>query len=144
MSADMLCETVGNTAPFVTMVRYVHQTTASNSFQLWWLRCIIMVSRCIKSIHIHGIRIAYGNILRPRQNGRHLANDTLKRISLNDNGRISIGISLTFVPRAQINNISALVQIMAWRRPGDRPLSEPWWLDYWRIYTSLGLNELRV
>ena len=24
-----------------------------------------------------------------------------------------------------INNISALVQIMAWRRPGDKPLSEP-------------------
>ena len=24
-----------------------------------------------------------------------------------------------------INNIPALVQIMAWRRPGDKPLSEP-------------------
>ena len=34
-------------------------------------------------------------------------------------------ISLKFVPRVWINNIPALVQIMAWRRPGDKPLSEP-------------------
>ena len=27
--------------------------------------------------------------------------------------------------RVQMNNIPALVQIMAWRRPGDKPLSEP-------------------
>ena len=38
---------------------------------------------------------------------------------------VSINISLTFVPKGQINNIPALVQIMAWRRPGDKPLSEP-------------------
>ena len=30
-----------------------------------------------------------------------------------------------FVPYGQINNIPALVQIMAWRHPGDKPLSEP-------------------
>ena len=35
---------------------------------------------------------------------------------------ISIKISLMFVPK--VNNIPALVQIMAWRRPGDKPLSE--------------------
>ena len=29
------------------------------------------------------------------------------------------------VPKSPINNIPALVQIMAWRRPGDKPLSEP-------------------
>ena len=34
-------------------------------------------------------------------------------------------ISLKFVPKGQINNIPALVQIMAWRRSGDKPLSEP-------------------
>ena len=32
---------------------------------------------------------------------------------------------LKFVPKGPINNIPALVQIMAWRRPGDKPLSEP-------------------
>ena len=36
-----------------------------------------------------------------------------------------IKISLKFVPRGPINNIRALVHIMAWRRLGDKPLSEP-------------------
>ena len=37
----------------------------------------------------------------------------------------SIKFSLKFVPKGPIDNIPALVQIMAWRRPGDKPLSEP-------------------
>ena len=36
-----------------------------------------------------------------------------------------IKISLEFVPKGSINNIPAMIQIMAWRRPGDKPLSEP-------------------
>ena len=31
---------------------------------------------------------------------------------------------------------------MAWRRSGDKPLSEPMMVSYRRIYASLGLNEL--
>ena len=65
------------------------------------------------------------NTLRPRQNGRHFADDTFKPIFLNTNIKISIKISLKLVPKVPINNIPALVQIMAWRRPGDKPLSEP-------------------
>ena len=65
------------------------------------------------------------NTLRPRQNGRHFADDIFKCIFLNENVSIAIEISLKFVPKAQINNIPALVQIMAWRRPGAKPLSEP-------------------
>ena len=67
----------------------------------------------------------YVNTLRPRQNGRYFADDTFKRIFLNENVRILIKISLKFVPKGPINNISTLVQIMAWRRSGDKPLSEP-------------------
>ena len=63
------------------------------------------------------------NTLRPRQNGRHFADDTFNRIFVNDNIRISIKFSLKFVPNGPINNIPALVQIMAWRRPGDEPVS---------------------
>ena len=65
------------------------------------------------------------NTLRPRQNGRRFADDTFKRIFLNENVRISIKISMKFVPRGPINNNSELVQIMAWRRSGNKPLSEP-------------------
>ena len=65
------------------------------------------------------------NSLRPRQNGRLFADDTFKRIFLNENIGIPIKISLKFVPKGPINYNPALVQIMAWRRSGDRPLSEP-------------------
>ena len=57
--------------------------------------------------------------LRPRQNGRHFANDIFKWVWIPNK------ISLKFVPQGPINNIQALVQIMAWRRPGDKPLSGP-------------------
>ena len=65
------------------------------------------------------------NTLRPRQNGRHFADDIFKRIFLNENAWISLDISLKFVPTVRIDNIPTLVQIMAWRRPGDKPSSEP-------------------
>ena len=65
------------------------------------------------------------NTLRPRQNGRHFADDIFKCIFLNENVWIPIQISLKFVPQGPINNIPALVQIMGWRRPGNKPLSGP-------------------
>ena len=135
------------------------------------------------------------NTLRLRQNGCHFANDSLKWIFLNENVWISlqislkfvpkvsinkilslvwimawrspgnkplsepmivslpmhicvtrpqwVKISLKFVPKVRINNIPSLVQIMAWRRPGDKPLSEPM-IDYWCIYAPLGLTELNM
>ena len=70
------------------------------------------------------VRLHY-KTLRPRQNGRHFADDIFKCIFVNEIVRISIKISLKFVPEGPVNNIPALVQIMAWRRPGDKPLSEP-------------------
>ena len=48
-----------------------------------------------------------------------------KWIFLNGHVCILLKISLKFVPKVHINNIPALVQIMAWRRPGDKQLSEP-------------------
>ena len=57
--------------------------------------------------------------------------------------KISITISLKFVPKGQINNIPASVWIMAWRRPGDNPLSETMIVSLLtHTYASLGLNEL--
>ena len=60
-----------------------------------------------------------------RQNGCHFADDIFKCIFLNENVWIPVKISLKFVPKGPINSIPALVQIMAWRRPGGKPLSEP-------------------
>ena len=78
--------------------------------------------------HYQYIPVVWSDIaiktLRPKQNGHHFADDTFNRIFLNENMWISIKISLKFVPKGPINNIPALVQIMAWRRSGDKPLSE--------------------
>ena len=57
--------------------------------------------------------------------GRHFADDIFKCIFLNENVWIPIKISLKFVPKGPIYIIPAMVQIMAWCRPGDKPLSEP-------------------
>ena len=62
---------------------------------------------------------------------------------VNENVRISIKFSLKFVPKGPISNIPALVQIMDWRLSATSNYLNQWWLVYWRIYASLGLNELR-
>ena len=48
--------------------------------------------------------------------------------SIDENVWILLLISFKFVSKFQINrinNIPALVEIMAWRRPGNKPLSQP-------------------
>ena len=53
-----------------------------------------------------------------------LADNIFKRIFVNENVRISIQISLKSVSKGSIDNKPALVQVMAWRRTGDKPLTE--------------------
>ena len=55
----------------------------------------------------------------------NLADDIFNRIFLNENVWISIKISRKFVPISPIDNKRALVQVLAWRRTGDKPLPEP-------------------
>ena len=64
------------------------------------------------------------NTVRPSQGGRHLDRRRFKCIFLNENACISIKIPPKFVPKFPVVDIQALVQIMAWRRPDDKPLSE--------------------
>ena len=54
--------------------------------------------------------------------GKWLIHDTKRR---KDNQLQSLFWSLTFVPKGPIDINPALVQIMAWRRIGDKPLSGP-------------------
>ena len=83
----------------------------------------------------------YINILRLRQNGCHFAEAIFKCIFLNENVWIPNKISPKFVRKGLINNIPALVQIMIWRRPGAKPLSEAMMVNLsTHIYASL--NEL--
>ena len=55
---------------------------------------------------IHGGQF---NTFRPRQNGRHFADDIFNCIFLSENVWIPIEISLKFVPKGPIYNIPALV-----------------------------------
>ena len=64
------------------------------------------------------------NTLRPRQNGRHFADDIFTCIFMNENVCTSIEISPNFVPREPIDNKSTLVQVMAWHRTGDNWVSD--------------------
>ena len=63
--------------------------------------------------------------------------------SWNENIWIAIKISLKFLPKGPINIIPALGQIMAWCRLSESHCLNQWWLIYWRVYASLGLNELK-
>ena len=97
---------------------------------LWRLLCpkCFMFQYCGCLVTRHGPHLLTWIKLtqvRSRQNGHHFADDIFKRIYLNENISISINISLKFIPYGPIDNISALVHIMAWHRPGDKPLSEP-------------------
>ena len=68
--------------------------------------CPLFVDECI----LFSADMVFGfNTLRPRQNGRHFADDLFKCIFLNENVRIPIKISLKFIPKGPINNIPALV-----------------------------------
>ena len=64
------------------------------------------------------------NTLRPRKNGCNYPDSIFKCIFLNENCWILMKISSKFVPQGPINNIQALVKIMAWHRSGVKPLSE--------------------
>ena len=103
-------------AHFFVLWRYKHVLRCLPAFSTqaaWW------------NVFTEALGYRSFNTLRPRQNGRPFTDDIFICIFLNENIQISIRISLKFVPKSPIYNIPALVQIMAWRRPGDKPLSEP-------------------
>ena len=62
--------------------------------------------------------------------------DIFKSIFLNENDRIPIQISLKFVPGSPIDNKRALVQVMAWRWTGAKPLHEPMLTHFTDAYMS--------
>ena len=71
---------------------------------------------------------------------KHIWQETIN----DENVWILIKISLKFVHKGPIDYIPVLVQIMVWRRSGDKPLSELMLIILpTHIYASLGLNELK-
>ena len=102
-----------------------------------WYWCDIDILLLFSSLAVIWI-----NTLRPRQNGPHFTDDLFKYIFLNENVWILIKISLKFVHKGPIDNMhigsdkgmaANRRQAIIWTNDG---------LVYWRIYASLGLNEL--
>ena len=64
----------------------------------------------------------------------------------NENACILIKISLKLVPIGPIENKSALVEAMAWRRTGDKPLSEPMMVQFPYAYMrySASMSQLTL
>ena len=81
-----------------------------------------------KETHVYSTDLSVYRLhyhIKPRQNGRYLPENILKGIFLIEKELILPKISLKFVSKVRIYNIPALVQIMAWCRSGDKPISGP-------------------
>ena len=121
-------------------LRFFNEVHAAHTAAFMYT-CWHLVKLC--AIHLHGLVPNQGNspwgiggvivqgchygcwlfnTLWLRQNGRHFP-DIFRCVFLNQNVWILLKISLKFVSKVWIN-IPALVQMMAWHRPGDNPLSE--------------------
>ena len=72
----------------------------------------------------NGRRAGFQFVPPPGQNGRHFADAIFWCIFVNEKFYVLIKISVKFVPTCPIYNNTAFSHIMAWRRIGDKPLSE--------------------
>ena len=81
----------------------------------------------------------------PGQNGRHFRRRHFQMRFHEWKKCISIRISLKFVPRGSIDNMWTLVQVMAWRRIGDKPLPESMPIQFTDAYMRhKGGNKLSL
>ena len=64
----------------------------------------------------------------------NLSDYILKCIFLYENDRIQIQIALKLASSSTIDNRPALIQVMAWRRKGDKQLPEPMMTQFTDAY----------
>ena len=86
-----------------------------------------LIMKTVSPLDPHSLLARRNPVQGPKQNGRHFPDDIFKCIFLNENAWISIKNSLKFVPNGLIHNSPALVEIMAWRRPGVLKFIRPHW-----------------
>ena len=82
--------------------------------------------------------------LRPGQNGGHFLDNIFNCVFLNENVWILINIPLKFVPKCKLTIFHHWFR--QWLGAGcatSQSLNQ-WWVIYWRIYVSLGLNSYHV
>ena len=104
---------------------------------IWCRKTSDIVSKCV---HICCKFRCSVNTLRPRQNGRHFADDTFKCIFLKENVRISIKISLKFVLRVQLIMFQHCFRLWLGADQATSHYLNQWWLLYGRIHASFGVK----
>ena len=83
------------------------------------------------------------NTLRPRQNGHHFQNTFSNEILFNENVWFSIQIfHWSLFLRVQLKIFQHWFRKRFGTDQATNHYLNQWWLDYWRIYASLVLNEL--
>ena len=79
---------------------------------------------------------------RPGQDGRHFPDDNFKYNLFNEKSSVSFEVSLKFIPSGPIYNNQTLVQIMDWRRKGDKHYLNQWWpSSLTHIYVTLWRDD---
>ena len=82
--------------------------------------------------------------LTPQQNSWHFSNAIFECFSVNESYGILIQISLKFISRCPIVNMSPLVQVMACQRIGDKPLPEQMRPNLWHHWVMGAHKSLRT
>ena len=100
-------------------VQSVIEISSQLTFPFQW-RCGVSLManhHCFLCFHL--------NTSPPRQNGCYFTADIFKCIFMNKNFVFRFKSHWNLFLRAQFNNKSVLLQVMAWCRIGDKPLSQP-------------------
>ena len=107
--------------------RYYSADAISSVWAGNWKVCISLgrIRQCGAMQSLYDIARPTINTLRPGQSGHDYTDDNFKCIFMNENVWILKLHWETSVPKGPIDSITAFVQILAWRRPGDKPKSEP-------------------
>ena len=92
----------------------------SNRLNQCWLRSPTPYVADVVTNEQNALNILIINTLGSRQHTRCFVDDIFECIFFNENYCILIKISLNYDRKGPIDNNPALVQIMAWRRPGDK------------------------
>ena len=111
-----------------------------NNFQGYFTctRVIIRLSQCQWS---DPGECVWFNTLKPRQNCRHFTDDIFKCILLNENGWISLKISLKLVHKVRISNIQHLFRKWLGADQVTSHYLNQWWLAYWQSAKNLNMTQ---
>ena len=98
----------------------------------------------LKIIHLR-LQPQWVNTLWPRQNGRHFPDDIFQCIFFNGNiYKLCLIFHWNLFPGVQLTIFQHWFRQWLGAVQATSHYLNQWWLDYWHIYVSLGLNELKM